>query len=102
MSQKTPQKIDRFVSFVNENKTLKRLKVDIYLDIQTSGWFGTNPFYERFLPLFTSMRNHYINENQMTGAGDVLALSTQEMKDFCQHFVNEYEEAKKILNSVIA
>lgn len=95
------QKINRFTSFVDNSPILKQFKIDIYLDIQKCGWFGTSPLYCRFIQLFTSMREHYINENQMTGSGDVLRLTTQDMKDFCQYYVNEYQKAKDVLSNVI-
>jgi len=94
-------KINKFINYVDNTPTLKKLKVDVYLDINKTGWFGTSPFYQRFLYLFESMRKHYINENQMKGAGDVIQLSTQEMKDFCQYFVDEYHEIKNTLQKVL-
>ncbi len=90
-----------FIIFVENNKQLKELKLSIYKDINTCGWFGTSSYYHRFIPLFESMRRHYINENQMTGAGDVIKLSTKEIRDFCQHFVNEYESVKNVYKNLV-
>jgi len=93
--------MEKFINFVENNPQLKELKLSIYKDIDTCGWFGTNPFYTRFIQLFEAMRKHYINENKISGAGDVLKLSTQEMRDFCQHFVNEYESVKKVFKNLV-
>lgn len=78
------------VAYVDENPHLKQLKEDIYKDIETRGWLGTSPCYERFLTLFETMRKHYINDNIC--AGEVLHLNTQGMKNFCQHYVHEFQK----------
>jgi hypothetical protein len=94
------EKIIEFIEFVQNNKTLKKLKVDIFHDIQKTGWFGTSPFYHRFFSLFEVMRKHYINDH--VGAGSVLSLSTSDMKDFCQFYVDEYFVFEKELKTLLA
>jgi len=92
------EKLAILTKFVDETKQLTELKISIYKDIELTGWFGTEAFYSRFIPLFSTMRKFYINEN--LGAGLVLGLSTQEMKDFCQHYVDEYEFVKALNNKI--
>jgi len=91
--------MELLIKFVNNHPQLKQLKISIYLDINKCGWFGTNPFYYKFIPLFESARRHYINENVCSG--EILRMGTQEIKDFCQHYVNEYESTKKDLNVLV-
>ena len=87
--------MEKFISFVESNKQLKELKISIYKDIYTCGWFGTSSFYERFIRLFEAMRKHYMNEHK--ASGDILRITTQDMRSFCQHYVNEYDSVKNSL-----
>jgi len=94
-------KIKKFVDYVNNTPTLKMLKVNVYKDINLTGWFGTDAYYSRFINLFEVTRRFYIEENKMRGAGDIIGLSTLEIKTFCQSFVDEYEQVKNHLNNLV-
>jgi len=81
--------VTELITFVDNNPQLKEFKINIYCDINTCGWFGTEPFYLRFTQLFEATRRHYINER-----GKIFRITTLELIAFCQHFVNEYELIK--------
>lgn len=93
--------IQNFIDFVNSNPILKRKKINIYRDIKKVGWFGTEKKYHRFVSLFEITRKHYLQENKMNGTGDVLNLSVSDIQNFCQSFVNEYEQIKNHLNNLV-
>jgi len=86
--------VTELISFVENNPQLKENKNNIYSNINTCGWFGTEPFYYRFYTLFEATRKHYINEN--ISCGSLIRITSNEIKNFCQHFVNEYELNIKI------
>ena len=93
--------ITKFVNYVNNTPTLKMIKLNVYKDINITGWFGTNGKYSRFMNLFEITRRFYIEEYKMRGAGDIIGLSTLEIKEFCQTFVDEYEQVKNVLNNLV-
>lgn len=88
--------LSRFFDFVEKDQQLKQLKLSIYQTITISGFNEENPKYQRFWYFFEVMRRAYIEANKMTGAGDVLSLNTQDMQNFCQHYVDEFNSLTPI------
>jgi len=58
------------------------------------GNFGTTKLYERFIPLFESARKHYINEFKYRGVGHIIAMSKEEIAEYCQLFVKDFDNWK--------
>ncbi len=83
------------ILFADNTRQTSDLANGIYEDWALCGIFGTRPLWEKFLPLFESARRHYINEFQMKGAGHIINMSIDEIKEFCQLYVDDFENWKQ-------
>ena len=62
------------------------------------GSIGTQPNYYRFTYLFETARRGYIHEiGPKHGAGQIINISVNGMKEYCQHYVNVYYQQKSQL-----
>jgi len=91
----TSHAVNDLILFTDNTQLLAQLRDDIYTDWATCGTFGTDRLYLKFMPLFQSARRHYMNEFGNSGAGHIIRISTPEMIEYCQLYVNDFTNWKQ-------
>lgn len=86
----TTHAVNDLILFTDNTRLLAQLRDDIYTE-----WvkYGVTRF--NFIPLFESARRHYINEFMNSGAGHIINMSKDQIKEYCTLYANDFDNWKK-------
>jgi hypothetical protein len=91
----TSHAVNDLILFTDNTRQTNDLMHSIYKDWHTAGTFGTGSLLDKFIPLFELARKHYINEFKDKGAGHIIRMTKEEIKEYCKLYVDDFNNWKK-------
>ena len=85
----TSHAVNDLVLFTDNTRVLAELRDAIYTE-----WVKYGVIRQNFIPLYEAARRHYMNEFQNSGAGHIIRMTKDEMNEYCQLYVNDFEDWK--------